>query len=104
MNTPKEILIAARAKIEEGWCRKSYARDRQGNTVYSGNPAASSWCMAGAVAAAANNEELALREPFRLLDEVIGNGGNIEAYNDAPERTKEEVLAIFDKAIQLTGE
>lgn len=100
---PAEILRAARAKIEQGWCQRCVARDSQGYRIYVGNmmeasrnPAAVSWCAQGAVFAAGgdiNGPELP------ILGQAVGSC--IGIWNDRPRRTKEEVLAAFDRAIEL---
>jgi hypothetical protein len=70
--TTKEILIAARAKVAQGWCQGAYAKDAYGNT---------------------EEQEDALA--------LLGYTGESEVidWNDAPGRTQAEVLEAFDKTI-----
>jgi hypothetical protein len=78
-----KLLIAARERIERGWCQKKM---RLGGEV----------CMVGAMADARANEE-AWRRMARATG--IANLAVLADWNDRPERTKEEVLAAFDRAI-----
>jgi hypothetical protein len=87
-------LREARALIERGWCQRAYGRDADGCSVYEDNPSAICWCASGAINAKA---DYAAR---RVFGEAIGTDC-IPGWNDAPERTQAEVLAAFDKAIEL---
>lgn len=84
LNEISRVLLDARALIEIGWCQNAI---RYGDAV----------CMRGAIEsvdAPFGAKHLALDE----LKAAIG-GGLISVWNDAPERSKEEVLAAFDRAI-----
>lgn len=56
--TPREILIAARAKIEDraNWTQLATARDAVGATVHSRSPQACQWCAIGALNAVASRD------------------------------------------------
>jgi hypothetical protein len=88
----KEILIRGKQKIlERGWCQHmSIAPDGR-------------CCMIGALALAAERFDGADYPARRVLENVIGPVWSIPSFNDAPGRTKEEVLEVFDKAITLAG-
>jgi hypothetical protein len=88
-------LREARALIERGWTQKVGARDSGGTPVWGGEKAAVSWCAVGAICTVG-----AKMAPFRQANNLNGWGG-ISVWNDAPERTQAEVLAAFDKAIEL---
>jgi hypothetical protein len=48
------------------------------------------------------NAQQILIEAHRLLDKVVSDQSHsIISYNDTPGRTKQEVLAVFDKAIEV---
>jgi hypothetical protein len=100
--TPKEILIAARAKIEapERWTHGAYARDAAGRKVEPTCPDAVRWCVRGAIDA--STEQHSNKRPSSVLfsQAVAGYGAlYIPIWNDAPNRTHAEVLAAFDRAI-----
>lgn len=98
--TPREILIAARAKIEapERWTKEAYALDANGDHVACDYEGAVRWCAVGAIGYV--GQEL-IDTAFR---EFLPEGWILENWNDAPERTHAEVLAAFDRAIELAGD
>jgi hypothetical protein len=86
-------LREARALIERGWCQGDYV-------------CGTSVCVYGAIQATlygdpedcsvtADEEEVVV-----LLKEATGSAALVQ-WNDCPGRTQAEVLAAFDKAIQL---
>jgi hypothetical protein len=88
-------LCEARALIERGWCQIDQARDALGRDCDPHDPKAVCWCVYGAFNAVdAPNEAL---KPLQLATgEIL-----LANWNDAPERTQAEVLAAFDRAIEL---
>ena len=102
--TPTEHLIAARALIArpENWTKHTAARDSHGQVVYSDNPRAVCWCTIGALAKTAKG-----RDPLAANDLIFLQirenpdieEDSIDGYNDAPETTHANILALFDKAI-----
>lgn len=90
-----EKLKATKALIERGWITGAYARDRAGNVVPSRAPDACCWCLIGACNAAAGDY---VREVIAHISRVAGIHGSLAAWNDT--HTKEEVLALLDKAIE----
>jgi|HubBroStandDraft_5_1064220.scaffolds.fasta_scaffold122523_4 hypothetical protein len=102
--TPKEVLIAARYILSHwGWCQGTTARDKQGRSLYSPKKHLEnlgSVCAVGAISIVDTDFEPA-QVAYNILDEVISDQSpSIVIYNDTPGRTKQEVLAVFDKAIQ----
>jgi hypothetical protein len=105
MNT-KEVLVLARNLINGvGWCQgKSKQTDTEGKVV--------AFCMLGAVGQSIIldlQNRSARAEAKNLLRKAIG--GNIFRgivplceWNDNANRTKEEVLEVFDEAIKLAEE
>jgi hypothetical protein len=98
--TTKEVLIAARAKIEQGWCQCYFAMDAEGNAVPSSDPAACRWCAVGAlrsfIALGGENyyearDRMERQHPQGLMH-----------FNDIVADSKEQVLRLFDKAIAET--
>lgn len=86
--TPVDVLRAAREKVLDRWGR--------GTTYHESRDV----CALQAIALSADSSEASWRAG-QLLRDVIGE--NIMKWNDAPGRTKEQVLAAFDRAI-TTGE
>lgn len=105
--TPREILIAARAKIEapERWTKGEFARTEDGKACRSSSDAASCYCMEGAVL----SQPYLWRKKARAcailrLAVVTLDYPTTPSWNDAPDRTHAEVLAAFDRAIELAGD
>ena len=99
--TPTQILIEARRVIESGWCTRASARTDKGIPCEWDEAKACSWCSTGAVLHVASMFVPARVYALRFLREAIGQY-SIVGWNDAPGRTKEEVLAGFDRAIELS--
>lgn len=98
-----ELLKAARAKIELGWCQNANARDKYGDDVSPNYPEAVQWCIIGATLAVAGNVAVVSRMQDMLkLSAGIGDvpfTNSLSWFNDKPGRTKYQVLALFDEAI-----
>lgn len=86
MNAVADKLREARKLIERGWCQGEAQIGHQ-------------FCILGACGWASGDSDLYfdMREP---LQKATGCEA-LSRWNDAPERTQAEVLAAFDKAIQL---
>lgn len=94
MLSAKEGLIVAKKAIEKyGWTRLNFGNEAVG------------YCMRGALRRAYPIDDLAT-PAYALLKEVTGVGrfGFVSTWNDELGRTKEEVLAAFEKAIALAEE
>jgi hypothetical protein len=92
-----EILRAGKANIEtRGWC--------QGDEATIHGPPNGPCCVATAMPSGPEFDHsllaIDLFKETNGIDPKIGIG----AWNDAPERTKEEVLAAYDKAITAAEE
>lgn len=105
--TPKEILIAARARIEdpEHWTRWTPAKTSQkGFSVRATDPSATCFCATGAIQSLGLPKHLE-DQAYHLLAAAIDRPYTadprdaIESFNDS-RRGHSEVLAAFDKAIQ----
>lgn len=93
------------------WTRRSFARDAAGFSVDSRHPSAVCFCSAGAIThAPAADKEYTTREgasvrvynsAFRVLEKAIGVNNLIE-WNDFPGRAHAEVVAAFEKAVEMT--
>lgn len=93
-----DILIAAKAKIAkpENWGKGNYvSRAADGTTQY---------CAIGAVVAASDElgcDDKLLVAAEGMLRLGMGGDGKLVRYNDADERKHEEILAVYDRAIEL---
>lgn len=91
-----QILEQGLARLQQGWTQKGWAEKADGNVTYTADPLAVAWCAGGAVsvnftALAALNETLMLEghPPTRIV-----------GWNQQPERTKEDVIALYERTIQ----
>lgn len=101
-----EFMRAAKEKIStpQTWCQESYALDLFGCAAEPEDKKAVRWCSAGAI------ESLRTKDPFNdllryqareLLRKAMGNR-SIAFFNDRS--THEEVMAVWDRAIQMAEE
>lgn len=105
--TPKEILIAAQAKIEapERWVKGKFASLADGRKCYPDNERAVCFCAEGAVFASGARWAAKAKALRFLRDVAVGDEfTSIPDWNDAPDRTHAEVLAAFDRAIAAAGD
>jgi hypothetical protein len=78
----------------ENWTQGTYARDHQGNPKSPESEEACSWCLSGAGYCVPGDPW----PRIAFLRSLIG--GPLTNWNDAPERTFEDVIALLDKAIE----
>ena len=83
----REVLTRARSQIERGWTRFVAAKDENGRSVGD--------CP--------ESVEILLQRAKAILAPESRNE-TLYAYNDADGRTQGEVVALFNKAIELTNE
>ena len=84
-------LLRARGRIvRDGWCSNGLGDD--------GKPV----CPLGAVYFE-GRESFAWKVAYRLLQRALppDASGDVPVYSNAPGRTLEEILALFDRAIEL---
>jgi len=99
--TPTEILIAAREKIEQGWTQKTYARSEDGDSVAYNSLDAVCWCPIGAIVAV--NRSRAGDRAIEILAEAVEvTTSRLTEWNDAPDRTQDEVIIAFGWAIEAS--
>lgn len=104
-----ETLHRIRDKIANHWIKGDYARDASGDDVDTTSPKACTWCLVGAI----ESETLGSKRPYfedtntkdtlyyktKKLITDVAQVVNLESYNDKSTTTKEDILAIVDKAI-----
>lgn len=91
--------------IKRGWCQGEYARDANGRAVPAQDSRACQWCIDGAIYAADLHVSVAesLRAAFCA---ALGLSYSIRQpilWNDMPERTQEEAIAVLEAAERLAG-
>jgi hypothetical protein len=97
-----EILKAAKAKISDpiNWMQGYYARDINGDELLGNESGAVCFCGFGAIEAVTGIAHLGEGWPKAAENALHAAAGtNFPCFNDA--HTHEEVLAVFDKAIEL---
>lgn len=102
--TVKETLTAARWILENvGWCQGSYYKDKNGSNVGLAarhNPEnVACACALGSIYLVENDEPFAIDKAITTLADA-SKIGSIADFNDDPGRTKQEVLDLFDRAIE----
>jgi hypothetical protein len=103
--TAREVLMDARGRIQQGWCQGADARDADGRRVAPWSPDARSWSVLGALVASEGDLDVRahatgaeLGRAVSVLAEAVGSS-SLQAWNDEPERTRDEVVAAFDRAL-----
>jgi len=100
MKTVSDTLKAARdLLVTKGWTQGTFARTAAGHTVEGRHDFAVCYCGWGALEAV--TRELFTPE-FQAADRALMAAGgftHFPSFNDAPGRTLDEVLEVFDKAI-----
>lgn len=95
MSDVLSVLFAAREAVSRGWCQGTF-RDSEGRV-----------CAVGAIRRAAGGDESAVAPGItvnRALDTFIEANDIpwlVSSWNDAPNRTQNDVVAAFDRAIEL---
>ncbi len=104
-----EVLTKARERLRGRWYQGFYYDERldfEGDwydTCRVCALGAVRWAVAGSphVDAITLRHEVDIYKAARLLTKTLSDGLWITAFNDAKGRTEDEVLAAFDKAIEL---
>ena len=102
------FLKKAKQRIEGGWCQNHCALDKHGDPVIPASKDAVRFCIVGS--ARATELDFEESERFLLREEAYAYlclglpdhwRNQLPRWNDFDIRTKEEVLALFDKAIKM---
>jgi hypothetical protein len=100
------VLLAASAFLAaRGWCRGCGARDAQGSPVAYDAETAVAWCAMGAIYRVAVRSSVG-DDAVRVVDRHLGATSTtvlraierVEDWNDAPDRTAAEVVAVLAAA------
>lgn len=94
------VMEVKKILVEKGWTQGCFARDAMALPIEWTSGGAKSFCLAGAISFVADHD----RENFSMHELLLNRiryktGKIVSSYNDAPERTKEDVLALLDGII-----
>lgn len=92
------ILDDAKALIEKGWHQGYYARDEHGERRQPTDEHAVAFCAIGALERAGNDMPIAAEALAKQALRYAVPGQDVVGFNDAPGRTKAEVLEVFEAA------
>ena len=101
-----EKLKKARSLVDRGWTRFQYAVDENHAPCGCTKSKARKWCSTGAILAANGYDDNPLYGDNKILNHckdvfLLENKlTHIIFWNDAPDRTKKQVLEAFDHAIE----
>lgn len=96
--TTLEVLKGARERIARGWYQGAFAKTSKGRVIGPSCRNAACWCAIGSIEAC-DAPVLVAGNALSRLRAVIGH--SIAWWQDQPGRTQAEVLAAFDRAIEL---
>lgn len=98
----KDVLVRARSLVRDKWIKNFYFT-YPGDDIERDEP--QGCCAMGAVAWVLTQDgedeagDLGKEAEYCLMAELPSGFRSVESYNDAPSTTREEVLALFDRAI-----
>lgn len=94
----RRVLKRARNLLKLGWTKGAEARNRYGHSVSVGCDNAVRYCASGAIQCAAGKNRTLAREAERFLSSLT-TSGSVVNFNDAPDRTRDEVVGLFSRGI-----
>ena len=103
--TARDVLLEVRALLAEPtrWTKGAYGKDARGVRVGARSSNAVCWCLVGAYQHS-HPEGTSRRRAFDLLGSVASDwhGRSLQDFNDDPATTHADVLALIDRALELT--
>lgn len=96
----KEELTAVRKLIEQGWTQGHYARNAEGDVADLMDNDACTFCLRGAIYRVTGYDEGKYLPIIQLLNSRVYSFPGIINWNDAPGRTKAEVLDLIDETLE----
>lgn len=102
--SPYEVLVLAKEKINspEKWIKGYVAQNANGNVVNPWENDATCFCSVGAIMCVTKNIEDRL-EAYKILRNSfpsIFNNYTVASFNDSYATTHDDVMKVFDKAIE----
>jgi hypothetical protein len=101
------LLECALARLRRGWCQNADALDSEGHRTDPCSPTAVSWSAAGAVEAeirSASDGDSEEGPIFAALGTDDYGYIALQFWNDMEERTQQQVIALFERAIAKCSE
>jgi hypothetical protein len=100
MNAMRKVVLHAAELVEGGWCQNTLALDARGKEVDPCHPAATSFCLVGALFRANSDSPVEWRGLFPLVYRCAARKGYVDpvTWNNTTGRTKEEVAAFLREA------
>ena len=83
----------------EAWTQHTNARDAQGKKIASRNPAAVCFCGFGALIRVEPEKTVRRDQTYFYLNRMVPGCLDYVEWQDAPERTHDEVMNVFSRAI-----
>lgn len=107
LNKETEILTKAKELIEKGWTKEYYARDKHENKVDTLDASACYFCSFGAYYRVCHDLGFGIsgvaHNYFDIaIKEIKGESMSIVDFNDSRFTTKEDVLKMYDRVIELS--
>ena len=81
------------------WTQGYFARDAAGQECASKDPAATCWCVVGAMVRLGSDDPRPDIEFINALKAHLGPPCSLSMWNDAPGRTHADVLALLDRVV-----
>lgn len=104
MSDVKAVLRKARALIDIGWTKGTYARNQRHEPTDECGPSAICWCVYGALIRASSELKAPLSSSIDILWKHLDpEYGGLAAFNDA-QPSKKPVLALFDRTLEKLDE
>jgi hypothetical protein len=108
MVTVTDTLTKAKALLmDRGWTQSAFARDKDGKPIMSKDETATCYCMLGAIQASCCQRWDGCYAVAAVAEVMSSEGGrlpDLAFFNDYPDRTLDEVIALIDKAIQAQSQ
>jgi hypothetical protein len=109
-----DLLIEGRSRVKKGWCKGAFTFDKAGKETSTRSVDANQWCSVGAIFGAlqiipSSTPYLEEQRARCLAEEYLADAAGLPSvehifgWNDDPCRTQEEVVAAYDKAIELAA-
>ena len=90
--------------LRRGWCQGAFAMNAANQPTTWSNPKAVAWCFEGALLAATGATEITpLLTRASAIARRLGGFGAMVVWNDAPERTQAEVVALMEQVEKELG-
>jgi len=99
--TTKQILEQSKALIDAGWTRIPHAVNERNQAVNPQSNEAVAFTINGAIVRVTKGRLFSVetKKALELIQKEIGGAIEILSYNNAPDRTKAEVIALLDSVI-----